>query len=253
MSSMIVSEQARRATLSMLPLGAFETAPDGAWDFVTPGLVELFGDIPTSSLLGREWLSLVHRDDFQRVVAEYRQAREYNRPWVQAFRMLRPDGIVIHVGVDANPLPQEPGQRGRRYVGLVKDRTIVVRALEQAREFDELRQELQELVREGIIINRVDITVAANSAAARILKFDSADELIGMSGSQRVHPDDLEEMMRYARSDSQSRATVRFKCKDGSYRMLLVHGRSIMYAGAPARLVSFLPVDDPLIVSAEAG
>lgn len=252
MTSMVVSEQSRRATLAMLPLGAFETTPDGSWDFVTPAFVGMLGDLPTSSLLGREWLSRVHKDDFQRVLAEYRQAREFGRPWRQEFRMLAADGHIVHVGIDANPLPQDAGARGVRFVGLVKDRTQIVRAMEIANESDALVAQLQEAVREGIMINRVDVTVAANTAAARILGYDSPDELVGMEGAQRIHPDDLERLMDYARSQRESFMTGKFFKRDGSIVQLAIHGKPVMYAGAPARLVTFVPVSDEIVQTAIA-
>lgn len=125
---MIVSEQSRRATLALLPLGAFECGADGSWDFVSPTLSDLLGGVPTSSLLGREWLRRVHPDDLDAVRAEYEQARAFGRPWRQEFRMVAADGTTVHVGVDANPLPSDAPAGGVRLVGLVHDRSRVAGA-----------------------------------------------------------------------------------------------------------------------------
>ena len=124
---MIVSEQSRRATLTLLPLGAFECAADGAWDFVSPALAALLGGMPTSSLLGRGWLEHVHPEDVDVVLMEYRQACESGTAWRQEFRMLTRAGRVVHVGVDANPLPPDGPGRGPRLIGLVHDRSRAVR------------------------------------------------------------------------------------------------------------------------------
>ncbi len=252
MSAMVVSEQSRRATLAQLPLGAFETGPDGAWDYVSPALIEMLGGLPTSSLLGREWLNRVHRDDLQRVLAEYRQAREFGRPWRQEFRMVSAEGATIHVGIDANPLPLEANDRGVRFVGLVKDRTHTVLAEQHALETHTLVRELQEAVREGIVIMRGDVVIAANSAAARIVGAESADELIGVVPADLLHPDDRAAFIDLPGSAVLSVRVGRLRRFDGSYVTVVVHGRPVSYAGADARLVAYVPVTDAVITAAVA-
>lgn len=234
----------------MLPLGAFETTADGAWDYVSPVLIEMLGGLPTSSLLGREWLSRVHHDDLQRVLAEYRQARDFDRPWRHSFRFITADGSVLHVGVDANPLPQERGERGVRYVGLIRDRSQVVRALEQAQEAQTLVEEMLDLVREGVAINRGEVTLAANPAAARILGYDTPEQLVGRAPVGFLHPHDRPRFAAFLRSDAHTFTTGQVVRPDGSEVTIVVQGRVVMYAGAPARLVTFVPITDPLVEAA---
>lgn len=250
MVHLLVPEPARRATLALLSLGAFETTADGAWDYVSPALTEMLGDLPTSSLLGREWLSRVHPDDLQRVLAEYRQSREYERPWKQAFRFIGADGGILHVGVDANPLPQEPGVRGIRYVGLIRDRSNTVRAADQALESQQLFEQMQDLLSEGVAIARGEVVLAANPAAARILGYEHPDEVFGRPALSFLHPDDRDRFSAYLGSDSQSFTTGRIVRPDGVEVTVVVQGRPVLYAGAPARLVTFVPITDPLVEAA---
>ena len=250
MSPLLVPEQARRTTLSLLPLGAFETEVDGGWDYVTPTLVDMLGGLPTSSLLGREWLTRVHPDDLQRVVAEYRQAREFGRPWRHDFRMIGADERVRYIGVDANPLPRDPGARGVRYVGLVRDRSSIVRALELAHESQALFEQMQAVAHEGVAIARGEVILVGNEAAARILGVGSVDELVGMPALARVHPADLARFEGFARGTEETFATTRVVRPDGSEETVVVLGRSVMYAGAPARLVTFVPITDAVVQAA---
>lgn len=241
----------RRATLALLPLGAFETAPDGSWEFVTPRLLAMLGDLPLSSMKGREWLKRIHPDDLQRVIAEYRQARNFGRPWEQQFRLLNSDGYPVPIGVDAIPLPGV-GERGTRYIGLVRDRTNYVRAYEHGAETRRLFEQLLDASSEGVLINRVDVTVAANRAAAQILGWETGEELIGNRGIDRIHPDDIERLMEAAHSQEDRVTTAKFLRKNGTWVDVAVRGRPITYEGAPARLVTFIPLSDPMVASAIA-
>ncbi|MHB0928307.1 MAG: PAS domain-containing protein [Candidatus Nanopelagicales bacterium] len=250
MSPLLVPEQARRTTLSLLPLGAFETEIDGSWDYVTPTLVEMLGGLPTSSLLGREWLTRVHPDDLPRVVAEYRQAREFRRPWRHDFRMIGADERVRYIGVDANPLPRDPGARGVRYVGLVRDRSGIVRALELAHESQALFEQMQAVAHEGVAIVRGEVILVGNQAAARILGAGSVEELVGIPALSRVHPADHARFEGFGRGTEETFATTRVLRPDGSEETVVVLGRSVVYAGAPARLVTFVPITDAVVQAA---
>ena len=256
MTTLPVSSIARRGTLMLLDVhGAFESGPDGSWEFVTPRLLGILGGLPASSLLGREWIRRIHPDDVQRALAEYRQAREFRRPWQHRLRMIGADSVPVWVSVDASPLPTEPGATGVSYLGLIKDVSSEVRAEHIARESEQTLVDLGELITEGLLITRDNHIIAANSAAARILGVDGADALIGRPAYSFVVPADLD---RFAvRSEEQDPAgsgstyTGRIKREsDGREFLAVAQGRTVQYAGAPARMVSFVPVDDPRIQAA---
>ena len=256
MMTLPVPSLARRGTLMLLDVhGAFESGPDGGWDFVTPRLLDILGGLPASSLLGREWIRRIHPDDVQRALAEYRQAREFRRPWQHRLRMIGADSVPVWLSIDASPLPDEPGTTGISYLGLIKDVSGEVRAEQIARQSEQTLVDLGELITEGLVITRDDHIIAANTAAARILGVDSAGDLVGRPAYAFVLPEDIERFR--VRSEERepgspgSTYTGRIRREsDGRELLVVAQGRTVEYAGAPARMVSFVPVDDPRIQAA---
>lgn len=253
MTTLPVPALARRGTLMLLDVhGAFESGPDGGWEFVTPRLLEILGGLPASSLLGREWIRRIHPDDAQRALAEYRQAREFRRPWQHRLRMVGADSVPVWLSIDASPLPAAPGDAGVSYVGLVKDVSSEVRAEQIAHQSEQTLTDLAELISEGLVITRDDFIIAANTAAARILGAPTADDLIGRPAGSFIAPGDEPRFaIRLEERDLDgpgSTYTGRIRRVSDGYELLVsVHGRSVQYAGATARIVSFVPADDPHI------
>lgn len=244
-----VSVDARRATLSLLnAVGAFESDPKGNWNFVNPYLCDLLG-VPSSSLLDREWIKMIHPDDVQRAVAEYKQARDGGRSWHHELRFRRYDGSVVPVLIDANPLPQDPDARGVSYLGIVSDVTRERRAQEIVEETRNAFVTMLEAVDEGIVIHRDGWIVLANDFAANLLGFDEATELLGMNGYARIAPDDVQRAQRIVRAGEQSDTILTFIRRDGSPVRISVRGKAVQYAGSPARATVMVPLDSPLLLN----
>lgn len=244
-----VPVEARRATLSLLQsVGAFESEPNGNWNFVSPRLCDMLG-VPGSSLLGREWIKMIHPDDLQRTVAEYKQARDSGRSWHHGFRFRRYDGSDLYVQVDANPLPTDPAQRGICYLGVVADVSDVQRASDIVEESRDAVQKLLDVATEGIYIHRNSHVLAANQAAAAMLGFHSWKDLIGLDAMELIAPEDKEKIRDVARSTREEVNVASFIRRDGSLIRMSVKGAPTMYAGAPARVVSTVPIDSPHVTA----
>ena len=242
-----VSVEARRATLALLDsVGAFESGPTGAWNFVNPHLCNMLG-LPASSLLGREWIKVIHPDDVQRTVAEYKQARDGGRSWHHQFRMRRFDGAFIHVQVNASPLPRDPNQRGVSYLGVVGDVSAVQRAQELAAEHEVTLHELLAAVDEGVIIHRDGWVIAANDVAAQLFGYSRAADVIGIHRSKIVAPEDLPALEAASRDNLPAQTVATFTRPDGSRIRLSMRAKTVMYAGAPARAAVLMRLDDPLL------
>lgn len=255
MSDSFVAQQARRDTLALIDvLGAFETNPDGSWDYASPRFLDMLSGLPESSILGREWIKRIHPDEVQRVLAEYRQAREFRRPWQQRFRMLGADAVPVWLSINASPLPSPADTAGVRYIGVVTDVTAEVRAEQLTRSTEETLAALSELITEGLAVTRDDHIIAANSAAARLLGVESAEALVGRRTAEFIAPGDESRFaVRFqeqaAGGDGHTYTGRIIRESDGRRVLLSIHGRTIQYAGAPARMVSFVSVDDPHIQS----
>jgi diguanylate cyclase (GGDEF)-like protein/PAS domain S-box-containing protein len=75
------------------PVGIFETDEHGDCTFVNPRWLELAG-IPASQALGRGWLSAIHSDDRERVVAAWSQATGRGIELNTECRLRRADPVV---------------------------------------------------------------------------------------------------------------------------------------------------------------
>lgn len=247
-SEVPVSTYARRTTLTLLgQLGAFETGADGSWEFVTPAFLELLGGLPASSLLGREWINRIHPDDLNRALAEYRQAREFRRPWMQQLRMLAADSVPIWLSFNAFPLPGGTDSRGVVLMGIVKDITAEMRSQQLARESAQAISVMADFYSQGLVIMRDDHIIEANAASGRIHQC-APEELIGRSAASLIWPGDEARFAGTPNAAGELFLTGRMRrISDGTPLLIAVHSRRITYAGAPARLVSFVPVDDPHI------
>lgn len=240
-----VDVKARRATLSLLEsVGAFESEPNGNWNFVSPHLCDMLG-VPGSSLLGREWIKMIHPDDLQRTVAEYKQARDGGRSWHHRFRFRRFDGSDIFVQVDANALPSDPEQRGICYLGVVTDVSDLQRVTDIVEESRTALQTLLDVTTEGIWIHRNSRVLAVNQAAATTLGFQSWRDLIGIDAMQLIADEDKPKIRAAGRSTEEALNVATFIKRDGSQIRMSVRGAPTTYAGAPARVVSTVPIDSP--------
>lgn len=244
-----VSIEARRATLSLLvSVGAFESSPNGAWNFVNPQLCDMLG-LPASSLLGREWIKLIHPDDVQRAVAEYRQARDGGRSWHHQLRFRRYDDTYVHVLVEANPLPQDPDEVGVSYLGVVSDVSAQHRSQEIVEEARNALQTMLDVSTEGIFVHRSGRIIAANNALARILGYDGWEELMGRDALDFVKEDDRAKFAAAAASDKAQATVGTLVRRDGSSIRVSVRSTPAVYAGADARISSVVAIDSPHVLA----
>lgn len=244
-----VSVEARRATLSLLDaVGAFESGPKGEWNFVNLRLCEMLG-VPASSLLGREWLKMIHPDDVQRAIAEYKQARDGERSWHHELRFRRFDGTDVYVLIDASPMPHDPRQRGVSYLGVVSDVTREHRAHDIVEESLTSLQTMLDIATEGIWVHRNRRVIAVNNAAAHILGYDSSEDIIGMDALDFVAPEDRDRFAAAAASAAPAETIGTLIRRDGSRVRVSVRASAAMYAGAPARFSSVVAIDSPHVLA----
>ena len=246
-----VSVEARRATLSLLDsVGAFESDPSGAWNFVNPALCEMLG-VPASSLLGREWIKMIHPDEVHRTVAEYKQARDSGRSWHHTVRFRRYDGFEVRVRIHANPLPKTAEGPGVSYLGIVGDITEQVRAQKLFNESADAMQVLMDAASEGMWVHRNGRVLVLNNRAAEMLGYDSPDQLVGVDAFQFVAPEDYEKFAAAVRGEGASITVGKLIRKDGSVFTALVRGLPTIYGGAPARVAAFMDTSSPQFLDIE--
>ncbi|WP_374564672.1 PAS domain-containing protein [Ideonella sp.] len=116
------------ADLSTVGIGACDDT--GSVIYVNARAAEIVG-VPRDECLGSGWGRYLHPDDAARVQQAWLDALARRRPYHDEFRFLHPDGRVVHVMSEAQPLPlTHPGEIS--YVTTVIDITAV-KELEQHR------------------------------------------------------------------------------------------------------------------------
>lgn len=131
------SESRYRALAESAPIGIFHTDALGAILYVNEAGCELAGLDP-EQVLGDGWLTAVHPDDREKVLAAWARTRDEGAPFELEFRLQQPGGGVTSAACRAVPLPGEPGG----FVGVVADVTAEREAQAALRRLAEQRSAL---------------------------------------------------------------------------------------------------------------
>jgi diguanylate cyclase (GGDEF)-like protein/PAS domain S-box-containing protein len=129
------SELRYRTLASLAPVGIFRTDADGSNLYSNERTLEALGVTTDPSDAGG-WMSRLHPEDKDRVIAEWNEARAQGRPFKSQGRFLRPDGSVVWV---LSQIAAERNLHGETigYVGTITDITeqkhMEERLAEQAR------------------------------------------------------------------------------------------------------------------------
>jgi PAS domain S-box-containing protein len=113
------SEQMFRELSETCPVGIFHTDASAKVIYVNPEGARIFGRAP-EDLLGDHWVGSVHEEDRSRVVSLWHSAAAAGRVFDHTYRVVRRDGITVHVRVRAQAVRLPDGSIGG-YVGSVED------------------------------------------------------------------------------------------------------------------------------------
>jgi PAS domain S-box-containing protein len=130
---------------------------------------------------GQEWVEGIHPDDRERVLRAVR-TQQASGEYDEQYRVLRPDGSIRWVRDRAYPVRDADG-KVVRVAGIAEDITDV-------RELEQTYRRIVENSPDPTFINRGEAILYANAAAVRMLRADSAAQVVGMSPLDIVHPDD---------------------------------------------------------------
>jgi diguanylate cyclase (GGDEF)-like protein/PAS domain S-box-containing protein len=122
--SEVVLRQHAQRIMSEMPIGLFGTDLQGGCTWTNPRWREIF-DLGEEECLGKRWMETLHPDDRPMVLQEGGCMAEQGRDFQLNFRLLRPDGRVIHVRTHAKALRDERAAFSG-YLGFVQDVTTEV-------------------------------------------------------------------------------------------------------------------------------
>ncbi len=173
-----------------LPIGVYETDLTGRFVYVNARWCELTG-IDRESAEGESWASVVHPEDLERVIGEWRRSRAEERDFSLEYRYVRHDGKASWVWCRAVELRDDSGET-TGYLGTCSDTKVsptVDRALEEAENrfanaFDEAPIGMALVALDGSFLR-------VNRALPELVGYD-AEELLTLSFQDITHPDDLE-------------------------------------------------------------
>jgi diguanylate cyclase (GGDEF)-like protein/PAS domain S-box-containing protein len=169
------SEARLRRLADTVPAGIYETDAEGRIVFVNRRLTEITMDASLDALASRPWPVLA--EDEPRVRAEWRAAAEARSVCRSRFRILRLDGEVRWIAVDAQPLVDEHDEI-TGWVGTVLDVTEETEAIGDLRRFSEILEATPDLV---AIVDTTGEFTYVNAAARARYQLSTVDDLAGRS------------------------------------------------------------------------
>ena len=180
--------------------------------FVNPAAEKIFG-VGTGELVGRNIRDFVTNEEFSKIL-EQTERRKKGSSNSYDMEITRPDGRRRILLMTATPRFTEKGEFLGAF-GIFRDITERRQATQAVRESEERYRSLIELLPHGVGVLQNMRIVFANTAAVRMLGYDSADELIGLDALIPLSDSEKErvlDMLRDIRS-GKSAETVHYVTK----------------------------------------
>ncbi|MFZ4480097.1 MAG: PAS domain S-box protein, partial [Rhodoferax sp.] len=172
---------------------------------------------------------------------------QIGEPQTCELRMVKPDGERFWVHLQGIAVTNEAGLRQSRVV--LSDISERKKAEAELLDSEQRYRTLVEWTPEAFLVHRAARIIYANPAATRLFGVNSADDLIGTSVHDWVHPDDrqfvLQRQQAYGDDGADSPMRVqKMTRRDGTTIQVAVQGTSISYDGEPARQSSMRDVTE---------
>ena len=240
-----LAEQALRASAKRyrdlaegLPVGVYQTAPDGTLLSANEVCLDLFG--LSRDEVGQFNVTSWYVEPSDR--EHWREALEREEATgATEFRGQRPDGSVIWVRDTARAV-RGPGGEISHYEGVLEDITALRVAEEESRRSAAQFRALTEYASDILAVLSPDGTIEYDSPSVEHVLGYEPGEQVGQNAFDYVHPDDVERArnavtVRLDDPLATGRVIFRYRHKDGTWRYLETVGRNLLHEPAVRGIV----------------
>ena len=240
------SEERYRRLVELSP-DAIVVVSEGKIVFANPAEATLMGASSSEELIGKSAIELLHPEDRTAVEERLRRIDEEGEAsHVNEGKIVRLDGQVRDIEAAGAPIIYQ-GKQAVQIIG--RDITNRKRAEQALRESEERYRTLVELSPESVSVSSEGKIVYVNTAGAKLLGFDSPDELLGRSGVDFVASESREAVGERIRRIYEEAAVAplseaRMVRRDGHVVDVESTGALITYQGKPAVQVVIRDITD---------
>jgi len=231
-----------RALSTASPLGIFQTDTMGHYVYTNLRWQEIFG-LSLAESLGHGWMTAIHPKDRPTVRAEWLVAVQGKQEFSREFRLLTCYGKVRWVQMHVKPMPSADGCIVGA-VGTVEEISTKKEAEAALRKSEERWQLALTGTNDGLWDwNLKTNNLFLSARYQEILGF--LHQNIGTrfeAWVDRIHPDDRKRVTEalgahFSRKTSLFSVEYRMRCKDESYKWVLMRGRALWEDGYAVRMV----------------
>lgn len=223
------SEQRFRTLADGAPVAIFQTDAKGVFLYVNPNWSMITGMSQTDALY-RSASAFAHADDRNAVSDHWATAAQTATPVSIEHRIVRPDGGVLWIQMQATPMKHNGVMLG--FVGTGVDVTPYRNAMTMIADSEARYRTLADHAYD--MLWRVDAEANFTYASPSITKLMgfTPDEMVGSNAFDYFHPDDIDRVrIKHAAlstEDPEFHDVHRYRCKDGSYIVFEAVGRLVV-------------------------
>jgi PAS domain S-box-containing protein len=240
------SEARFRAMSDCSPLGIFVTNAKFQTVYANPAMCQMVG-LGLDELMGQGWASTIHPEDRSRMLAEVRRCNETGSELRTVVRHVQKDGRVVSAHVQTAVMHD-----GDTVLGIVGTAIDVTERLAARDAIEKARRDLVHLIEkspDGIAVAHQGRWIYVNNTLARMLGYESAEQIRGRHVSELVHPDDwpaVEANIARANGGVDLEPTeTRYRRADGEYAVFeRSFARLDEFDGAPGDVLTFRDVTE---------
>ncbi|MGZ6347301.1 MAG: PAS domain S-box protein, partial [Anaerolineales bacterium] len=185
------AEARYRALVEQIPAIVYTDSAEniGQTQYVSPQIKTIMGFDPDEWSKNNDlWTKVIHPDDYERVVSEYKRTFKTGEPFTAEYRMTSNSGQTIWVRDEAVLIRDKSGNP-LFWQGILLDITERKQAEVALEESEERYHQLFDLSPDAIAVHSGGKMGLANNTAMRLLGVEKVEKIIGMPMMDFVHPD----------------------------------------------------------------